>query len=180
MWNFSSENIEAANVRSYIFSYMSDENLIKEFWKMTNNNPVIDFTKEIMVHEHDFIRFVDKRITKNNDNILYSSNVQFETIIQPVYRNRSILYKPIVNHIRVSKYYHERRDTSFLQYFDFFKVKKNLILGNNIYLYIKKDTRHVYISWNDLNWVFPDEYSLKIRAAVRGLHLTLSQKLTMI
>ena len=113
IWNFLLENIEAANFRSYIFNYMSDENLIKEFWKMPNNNPVIDFTKEIMVHKHDFIRFVDKRITKNNDNILYSSNVQFEAIIQPVYGNRSILYKPLVNHIRVSKYYHERRDASF-------------------------------------------------------------------
>ena len=29
MWNFSSEKIEAANVRSYNFNYMSDENLIK-------------------------------------------------------------------------------------------------------------------------------------------------------
>ena len=49
---------------------MSNENLIKEFWKITNNNPVTDFTKELMAHEDDFIRFVDKRITKNNDNIL--------------------------------------------------------------------------------------------------------------
>ena len=49
MWNFSLDKIEAANVRSYIFNYMSDENLIKEFWKISNNNPVIDFTKEIMV-----------------------------------------------------------------------------------------------------------------------------------
>ena len=113
IWNFSLETNETANVRSYIFNYMSNENLIKEFWKITNNNPVTDFTKELMAHEDDFIRFVDKRITKNNDNILYSSNVQFETIIQPVYGNRSILYKPLVNHIRVSKYYHERRDASF-------------------------------------------------------------------
>ena len=45
IWNFLLENIEAANFRSYIFNYMSDENLIKEFWKMPNNNPVIDFTK---------------------------------------------------------------------------------------------------------------------------------------
>ena len=45
---------------------------------------VRDFTKEMMVHKDDFIRFVDKRITKNNDKILYSGNVQFEAIIQPV------------------------------------------------------------------------------------------------
>ena len=25
-----------------------------------------------MAHKNDFIRFVDKRITKNNDNILYT------------------------------------------------------------------------------------------------------------
>ena len=35
IWNFSSEKIEAANVTSYIFNYMSDENLIKEFWKIS-------------------------------------------------------------------------------------------------------------------------------------------------
>ena len=46
-WNFSSEEIEAASVRSYIFNYMLDENLIKQFWKISNNNPVINFTKEI-------------------------------------------------------------------------------------------------------------------------------------
>ena len=67
-----------------------------------------------MVHKAGFIRFVDKRITKNNDNILYSGNVQFETTIQPIYENRSILYKLIVNHLGVSKYCHERRDTNFL------------------------------------------------------------------
>ena len=55
-----------------------------------------------MVHKAGFIRFVDKRITKNNDNILYSGNVQFETTIQPIYENRSILYKLIVNHLGVS------------------------------------------------------------------------------
>ena len=26
---------------------MLDENLIKQFWKISNNNPVINFTKEI-------------------------------------------------------------------------------------------------------------------------------------
>ena len=70
-----------------------------------------------MVQNDDFIRFVEKRTTKNNDNVLYSGNVQFETIIQPVNGNRSILYKFIVNDLGVSKYYHERRDINFLQYF---------------------------------------------------------------
>ena len=45
--NVSSEKIEAASVRWYIFNYMLDENLIKQFWKISNNNPVINFTKEI-------------------------------------------------------------------------------------------------------------------------------------
>ena len=121
-----------------------------------------------MVHKYDFIRFVGKRKNKSNDNILCSSNVQFQTIIQQIYGNRSILYKLIVNHLRVSKYYHERRDTNFLRYFDFFKVKKSLTLGNNMYLFIKKDTRCVYIFRDDLNWVFPEKYSLKIGANIRG------------
>ena len=100
-----------------------------------------------MVHKYDFIRFVGKRKNKSNDNILCSSNVQFQTIIQQIYGNRSILYKLIVNHLRVSKYYHERRD---------------------MYLFIKKDTRCVYIFRDDLNWVFPEKYSLKIGANIRG------------
>ena len=155
---------------------MLDEKLINEFWKINNDKPAIDFSKEFMVHKDDFIWFVDKRISKNNDNILYSSNVQFEAIIQTVYGNRSILYKLIVNHLGVSKYYHEKRDTIFLQYFDFFKVKKNLTLGNNIYLYIKKDTRRVYISRNNLDLVFPYKYSLKIGAVVRGFAFNITPK----
>ena len=107
-----------------------------------------------MVHKDNFTRFVDKRITKSNDNILYSSNIQSETIIQPRYGDRSVLYKLIVSNLGVSKYYHERRDTNFLRYFDICKVKKNLTLGNNIYLYIKKDTRCMFISRDDLDWVF--------------------------
>ena len=86
--------------------------------------------------------------------------------------NRSILYKLIVNQLGVSKYYHERRDTNFLRYFDFFKVKKNLTLGNSLYLYIKKDTRQVYISRDDLDWVF----SLKIGAALRGFTFNVTLK----
>ena len=88
--NFSLEKVEAANARSPIFNYMLDEKLINEFWKINNDKPAIDFSKEFMVHKDDFIWFVDKRISKNNDNILYSSNVQFETIIQTVYGKRSI------------------------------------------------------------------------------------------
>ena len=45
LWNFSSEEIEAAS-RQYISNYMSDENLIKEFWEISINNPVIGFTKK--------------------------------------------------------------------------------------------------------------------------------------
>ena len=71
---------------------MLDEKLMSEFWKINNDKPAIDFTKELMVHKDDFIWFVDKRISKNNDNILYSSNVQFETIIQTLYGKWSIQY----------------------------------------------------------------------------------------
>ena len=35
----------------------------------------------------------------------------------------------MVKHLGVSKYYHERRATNFLQYFDFFKIKKKSYLG---------------------------------------------------
>ena len=101
-----------------------------------------------MAHKNDFIRFVDKRITKNNDNILYSGNVQFETIIKPVNGNRSILYKLLVNHLGVSKYYQERRDTNFLRFFDFFKF----LPGERIYTCIlEKNTSCVYISRDDLD-----------------------------
>ena len=64
IWNFSPEKIEAANVTLYIFNYMSDENLIKEFWKISDSTPIRDFSKEILVHKDDFIRFVDKKQQK--------------------------------------------------------------------------------------------------------------------
>ena len=64
IWNFLSEKIEAANVTSYTFNYMSDKNLIKEFWKITDSTPIRDFSKEVLVHEDDFTRFVDKKQQK--------------------------------------------------------------------------------------------------------------------
>ena len=52
----------------------------------------------------------------------------------------------MVNHLGVSKYYHERRDTNFLQYFDFFKIKKKVILPwETIYTCILKKTLDVCI-----------------------------------
>ena len=41
---------------------MTNENLTKEFWKLSDSVPIRDFSKEILVHKDDFIRFVDKKI----------------------------------------------------------------------------------------------------------------------
>ena len=95
----------------------------------------------MLVHKDNFIRFVDKRINRKGTGVLYSGNVQFESIIQPVFGNISILHKSIVNYLGVPRYYHERQDTNFLKYFDFFKTKKKFTLGTNIYLYKKNKTR---------------------------------------
>ena len=124
IWNFLSEKIEAANVTSYTFNYMPDKNLIKEFWKISDSIPIRDFSKEVLVHEDDFTRFVDKKTAKDNYNVLYSGIVQLDTVIQPIYGDRNVLYSSIVSYLGVSKYYYERRDTNFLRYFGFFKIKK--------------------------------------------------------
>ena len=140
IWNFSTETIDTTNARSYLFNYITNENLMKEFWKISDRVPIRDLTKEMLVHKDNFIRFVDKRINRKGTGVLYSGNVQFESIMQPVFGNISILHKSIVNYLGVPRYYHERQDTNFLKYFDFFKTKKNFTLGTNIYLY--KKTRH--------------------------------------
>ena len=62
IWNFSTETIDATNTRSYLLNYMTNENLTKEFWKLSDSVPIRDFSKEILVHKDDFIRFVDKKI----------------------------------------------------------------------------------------------------------------------
>ena len=49
-------------------------------------------------------------------------------------------------------------------------------MGNNIYLYIKKSTRRIYISRDHLDWVFPDKCSLKVGTAVRGFTFKLAPK----
>ena len=157
---------------------MTNEHLTKEFWKLSDNVPIRNFSKKILVHKDDFIRFVDKKFNKKGNGVLYSGNVQFETIIQPVFGNRSILYKSIVNYLGVPRYCHDRRDTSYLKYFDFFKIKKNFTLGTNIYHYKKKqDTNRVYISRKDIDWIFLDKYSLKIGASVRDLKINISPKI---
>ena len=140
IWNFSTETIDTTNARSYLFNYITNENLMKEFWKISDRVPIRDLIKEMLVHKDNFIRFADKRINRKGTGVLYSGNVQFESIIQPVFGNISILHKSIVNYLGVPRYYHERQDTNFLKYFDFFKTKKNFTLGTNIYLY--KKTRH--------------------------------------
>ena len=141
IWNFSTETIDTTNARSYLFNYITNENLMKEFWKISDRVPIRDLIKEMLVHKDNFIRFADKRINRKGTGVLYSGNVQFESIIQPVFGNRSILHKSIVNYLGVPRYYHERQDTNFLKYFDFFKTKKKFTLGTNIYLYKKNKTR---------------------------------------
>ena len=61
IWNFSTETIDAANARSHLFNYMTDENLIKEFWKMSDKVTIRDFSKKILVQKDDFIGFIDKK-----------------------------------------------------------------------------------------------------------------------
>ena len=61
IWNFSTETIDPANARSHLFNYMTDENLIKEFWKMSDKVTIRHFSKEMLVQKVDFIRFVDKK-----------------------------------------------------------------------------------------------------------------------
>ena len=127
------KQIKSANVRSYTFNYISNEALIKEFWKLDDEKPVVWFDGKSAKDKGKFLRFVDTRITKDNYNTLYTKNVQLETITQPVYGDNNLIYRSIVNYLGVSKHYHERRDTKFLC-FNFLKVKPNLTVATNMYL----------------------------------------------
>ena len=111
------------------------------------------------MHKDDFIRFVHKKFNKKGNGVLYSGNVQFKTIIQPVFRNRSILYKSIVNYLGIPRYYHDRRDTGFLQYFDFFKIK--FLPWELIYTIINKNKTRTPCTFphKDIDWIFLDKYS---------------------
>ena len=81
IWNFSTETIDAANARSHLFNYMTDENLIKEFWKISDKVTIRDFSKKILVQKDDFIGFIDKKLNTKDNVVLYTGNVQFETVI---------------------------------------------------------------------------------------------------
>ena len=35
IWNFSTETSDPTNTRSYLFNFMTNQNLIKEFWKLS-------------------------------------------------------------------------------------------------------------------------------------------------
>ena len=59
--NFSTETIDRADARSHLFNYMTDENLIKKFWKMSDKVTIRDFSKEMLVQKVNFIKFVDKK-----------------------------------------------------------------------------------------------------------------------
>ena len=122
--NLTSEQIKSANVGSYTFNYLSNEALIKKFQKLGDKKHVVWFDGKSAKDSDKFLRFIDTRITKDNYNTLYTKNVQFDTIIQPAYVGNSLIYRSINNCLAVPKYYHERRDTHFLRYFNFFKVKQ--------------------------------------------------------
>ena len=156
IWNLASEQIKSANVRSYTFNYMLNEAIMKEFWKLDDKKPVVWFAGKSANNRDKFLRFIDIRITKDNHNTLYTKNVQFDTIIQPVYSDNNLIYRPIVNYLGVSKYYQERRDINFLRYFNFFKVKLNLTVGTNMYLYTIKERNRTNVYAADLDWFFPE------------------------
>ena len=176
IWNFSTELIDVTNTRLYLFNYMTNENLIKEFWKLSDSVLIRDFSKEMLVHKGDFIRFAGKRFNRKSNGLLYSGNVQFETTIKSAFGNKLISYKSIVNYLGVPRYYRKRRDTNFLKYFDFFKVKK-ILPWELIYAFTKKqDTNRVYISRVDINCIIPDKYLLNIVASVRDLKINIEPK----
>ena len=50
IWNFSTETIDTTNARSYLFNYITNENLMKEFWKISDRVPIRDLIKEMLVH----------------------------------------------------------------------------------------------------------------------------------
>ena len=156
---------------------MSDEALIKEFWKLDDTKPVVWFHGKSAEDRDKYLRFVDQRITKDNYNTLYGKIVQFDTILQPVFGNNTTLYRSIVNSLGVSKYYHERRDRTFLRS-NFFKVKPNLSLGTNMYMYTKKNMNRVNISAADLDWFFPNKYSLKIGLSLERFRFNITPKVS--
>ena len=119
---------------------MSEKALIKEFWKLDDTKPDVWFHDKSAKDKDNFLKFVDTRITKDQNNSLYTKNLQFYTVLQPVFGNITRLFMFLVSYLGVSKYYHERRDTNFLHHFNFFKTKTNLTLGTNIYLYTKNKT----------------------------------------
>ena len=83
--------------------------------------PVIWFNGKSAKDRDKFLKFIDTRITKDNYNKLYTKNVQFDIITQPVYSNSNLIYRSIVTYLGVSKYYHEIGDTKFLYFFQLFK-----------------------------------------------------------
>ena len=155
IWNLELEQIKSANVRSYTFN---NEALIKEFWKLDDKKPVVLFDGKSAKDRDKFLRFTDIRITKDNYNTFYTKNVQIDTIIQPVYSDNNLIYRCLVNYLGVSKYYHESRDINFLRYFNSFKVKPNLKVETNIYLYTIKERNRINIYAADLDCVFPEKY----------------------
>ena len=149
---------------------MSNEALINTFWKLDDKKLVVWFDGKSTKDRDKFLRFLDTRITKDKlflskciivyymSITLYTKNVQFDTNIQPVYGNSNLIYRSIVNYLGVSKYYHKRRDIRSLHYFNFLKVKPNLTVGTNMYLYATKEGNCTNVSATDLDWLFPDKY----------------------
>ena len=61
-------------------------------------------------------------------------------------------------------------------YTAFFKVKLNLTIGTNMYLYTIKERNRINVSAADLDWFFPEKYSLTIGVLLKGFTFNIKQK----
>ena len=87
IWNLVLEQIESANVRSYTFNIMSNETLIKEFWKLADKKPVVWFDGK-SAKDRDKLRFIEVKVR---------FTLKMYKLI-PVYDDNNLIYRSIVNY----------------------------------------------------------------------------------
>ena len=65
-----------------------------------------------------------------------------------------------------------------IQIFDIIStfLRSNQILGTNMYLYPIKERNNINDSAADLDWPFPDKYSLKIGVSLKGFTFNITPK----
>ena len=174
---------------SYLMGYLYNENHVKSLLGITVSS--FDFTKLTDSRKNTFLNSIaHNKISSSGFSYLESffssaNNSSQKVILKCVLFFAVTRFTNRIIRIFVPKFYHDRKDTTFLRGLQFVGEKSEIdeagfsefssILVRKLYEYrlepFKAYKRVITINPNDLDWPFPDKYYSSIGYTVNGFNI---------